>query len=119
MRISLHELIGVNCESVDDGNKIYQLIFPEIREGRVVEIDFTGTKALLTPFLNAAFGKLFNFFEKDRIMRSLDFCNISAGHLKKTNEFIDYVDRMDADKAARELLQALHDEDSLQDNGIM
>ena len=65
MRIHLHELIGNNCESVDEGNRFYQLIFPEIKEGRIVEIDFTGIQVLLTPFLNAAFGKLLDFFEKD------------------------------------------------------
>ena len=119
MRISLNELIGENCESLDDGNKIYRLIFSEIKEGRIVEIDFSNIKVLLTPCLNAAFGKLFDFFEKDRIMRSLDFRNISAEHLKKMNEFIDYVGRMDADKSAREFLQDLHDEDSLQDDGLM
>lgn len=119
MRIELNELVGEKCESVDDGNKVYQLIFAEIREVRSVEINFAGINSILTPFMNAAFGRLFDFYEKDRIMGSLDFQNISVEHLKKMNKFIDYVDRMDSDKAAREFLQDLHDEDSLNLDGLM
>ena len=81
----------------------------------------------VTPSMNAGADALgprlgengFGGFEKDRIMRSLDFCNISAEHLKKMNEFIDYVERIDTDKTAREFLQDLHDEDSLHDDGLM
>ncbi len=119
MRIKLNELVGENCQSVDEGKKVYELILPQIREGRAIEIDFAHIKTLLTPFLNTAFGKLFDFFDKDRIMGSLRFCNISPEHLKKVNELIDYVDGRDTDKIARETLQELYDEDNLLDDGLM
>lgn len=119
MRIKLCESIGENCQSVDEGKMVHGMILQEMREGRSVEIDFSGVKMILTPFLNMAFGKLFDFFDKNRIMSALQFRNISAEHLKKVNELIDYVDGLDSDKIARETLEELYGEDSLSDDGLM
>lgn len=119
MRITLNELIGEHCQSVDQGQKLYRLIFPIIKEREGVEIDFAQVQSVLTPFLNAAFGKLFDFFHKDQLISLLSFRNISPEHLKKVNEYLDYVDRMDSDKLARETLEDMYEEDRLRDDGLM
>lgn len=115
MRIKLLDLCGKDCCSVGEGQKLYQLIFPEIRKGSLVELDFEGIESLLTPFLNTGFGRLFDYFDKDTIIQKIIFCHISPKFLKKVNEFLDRADRMDTDKVHRETMEELFEEDSMED----
>ena len=51
MKINLVDSIGVNCSSIDDGREFFNLVYPELKEKKSVEVDFTGVKSILTPFL--------------------------------------------------------------------
>ena len=44
--------------TVEDGEKVYRLIHPELLAGQRVELDFTGVKVFATPFFNHSIGKL-------------------------------------------------------------
>lgn len=115
MKVTLSELIGNNCESIDDGRKLYQVIHPEIVKGASVELDFSGVENIITPFLNACLGKLLDLFEKETIMERLVLCNISEDHLKRINEYIDRKDQQNLDATTRELMADLFEEDELGD----
>ena len=77
LRIYLKNEIGVSCASIDDGNKFLQLISPELAKGSTIEVDFEGVKQVLTPFLNASFGKLLQHFGKDQTMALVNIRNVS------------------------------------------
>lgn len=89
MKIRLVELVGPRCQGLDDGKKLYDLIFPEIKNGRSVELDFSDVELVFSPFLMGAIGKLLNHFEKDTIMQRLVLGPISEEHLKTVNDFLD------------------------------
>ena len=115
MKIVLSERIGKRCVSLEDGLNLYSDLFSRLKERERVDIDFNSVEKVYTPFLNGAFGGLFNFFDKDYILSCLSFCKISTEHLNKINEFIDDIDRQATDQKLRETLRKFYDEDSLLD----
>ena len=58
MKYKVYELIGENCMSQQDGQKIYNLIHPQLQAGKSVELDFTGVRRLLSVFFNLAIAQL-------------------------------------------------------------
>ena len=118
LRVFLEKKVGENCASLDDGAKILQLISPEIVKGSTVELDFKGVKSILTPFLNACFGKLLERFGKEPTMTHVVMRNISAEFLVRINGFIDRKDIEFTKSSDREILQELFDEDDLTDTSL-
>ncbi len=116
MKIKMAELIGEKCESIDDGDKLYQMLISELRNGRAVELDFTDVETVITPFMNASFGKLLDLFEKETLMEKLILCHITADHLRRVNEFIDFKHKKNLEITTRELMQDLFAEDELGDD---
>ena len=74
---NIRNLVGGICITPDDGQKVYDLIHPELIAGNLVELDFTGVDIIAPPFLNAAIGELL----KDLQPEDLD-------HLLKVSDLI-------------------------------
>ena len=115
LRVLLEKTVGQNCASIDDGAKVFELILPELVKNLTVEIDFKGVKLMLTPFLNACFGKLLEHFGKEKIMTNVSIRNVSEDFLRRINEFIDRKDKEYTKSSEQEILQELFDEDGLTD----
>ena len=117
MKIELAKLIGENCLALNDGQRLFQIIFPEIKNGTTVVLDFTNVKKLLTPFLRESLGKLFKYFSKETILQRINFSNITPEDLQRINLFIDSEDRLDTSKLNRATLEDAFDEDIITDDG--
>ena len=115
MRVQIEEVVGENCESIDDGSKLYQAIYKELQSGAAVELDFTGVRSVITPFLNASIGKLLDLYEKETLMEKLVLCHISQDHLRRVNEFIDFRHKMNSEKTTLEMMKELFEEDDMGD----
>ena len=118
LRILLEKTVGQNCSSIDDGAKVFELISPELVKDLTVEVDFKGVKFMLTPFLNACFGKLLEHFGKEKIMTNVAIRNVSEDFLRRINEFIDRKDKEYTQSSEQEILQELFDEDGLIDTSV-
>ncbi|MEK9628037.1 MAG: STAS-like domain-containing protein [Nitrospinota bacterium] len=118
MRIKLVSTIGVNCSSIDDGREFFEQIYPELKEGRSVEVDFEGVESVLTPFLHNSIGKLLDYLGKESVMERLNFCNISQEQLKRVNNYIDRTEQQQIQSDSRESLMELFEEDELGDMGL-
>ena len=88
LRVFLEKMVGENCASIDDGEKVLQLIRPELIKGFAVELDFENVKLVLTPFLNTCFGKLLEQFGRELIMTHVSMRNTSDEFLQRINNFI-------------------------------
>ncbi len=118
MKIKLADSIGVNCSSIDDGQVLFDKVYPELKERRSVEIDFTGVNSILTPFLRNSIGRMLDFLGKEVVMERLVFCNISQEQLKLVNNYIDRTDQQQTQNDSRESLMELFEEDELGDLGL-
>jgi len=115
MRIQLQDMFGPKCVALGDGHKLFDEVYPHLKEKKSVELDFTGIDTLFSPFLMGCIGKLFNYFEKETLMQRLVPCNISQENLKTFNEFLDRADRQDTEQVDRETMESLFEEDELGD----
>ena len=76
MNLNIHELIGENCITLEDGQKIYELIHPELSVGHLVELDFGGVGVFASPFFNAAIGRLLKDIKSEDLNRLLSVINL-------------------------------------------
>jgi STAS-like domain of unknown function (DUF4325) len=115
MRVQLNEMIGSECVSLDQGEKVYRLLLGELKEQRTVEVDFQEVQTLFSPFLMGCMGKLLGHFEKEILMQRLTLCNISPDHLKTVNEFIDRAEAQSTEQENLQTMKDLFEEDELGD----
>ena len=78
MKTLVHDIIGENCITIDDGQKIYNTIHPELAAGRPVELDFDRVEIFASPFFNAAIGQLLKDIEPDALNRLLAFFGLNS-----------------------------------------
>ena len=118
LRLLLEKAVGKNCSSIDDGERVLNLIRPELTKGFTVELDFEGVKLVLTPFLNTCFGKLLEQFGREVTMTHVSMRNISDELLQRINNFINRKEEEFSQSRDRKLLQEIFDEDGLADSGL-
>ncbi len=73
----IHQIIGEFCMTPDQGQKVYRLIYPKLIANRPVELDFTGVKICIPPFLNFALGQLFKDIQPDALNHLLKISNLN------------------------------------------
>jgi hypothetical protein len=54
----VHETVGVDAITLDDGQSIYERIKPELAAGHEVALDFDGVSVFASPFFNQRPAKL-------------------------------------------------------------
>ena len=118
MNINLVSFISAKCASIDDGQIFFKQVYPEIKEGRSVKVDFEGVELILTPFLHQSIGRLLEYFGKETVMEKLVLCNISRDQLKQVNNYIDRTEQQQFQSDSRETLMELFEEDELGDSGL-
>jgi len=89
MKLIVRELAGENCISYEDGQKIYDLIHPELQAGRSVELDFSDIRVLVSLFLNAAIGRLLADIPADDLNRLLTVSNLPPGGRERLKRVIE------------------------------
>jgi len=73
---NIRNLVGGICITPDDGQKVYDLIHPELIAGNLVELDFTGVDIIAPPFLNAAIGEVLKDLQPEDLDRFLKVSNL-------------------------------------------
>lgn len=58
MTLKVKEITGINCISLSDGQAVYERIYPELKAGKAILLDFEGIRVFASPFFNAAVGQL-------------------------------------------------------------
>lgn len=61
----------------DDGNKVYEQIFQNLSRGNSVVLNFEGITVMITAFLNAAIGKLYEHFDSETLNEHLKLENVA------------------------------------------
>jgi STAS-like domain of unknown function (DUF4325) len=66
--VSIAKIVdGGICVSTEDGNKVHQVVYNEIKKGNRVKLSFSGVTRMTTAFLNAALGQLYGEFSEAEI----------------------------------------------------
>ncbi len=78
MNINIKDVIGERCITAEDGQKLHDLIEPEILKGNNVLLDFKGVIHYTAVFLCTAIGQLFKHPElREKLNELLPLNNIT------------------------------------------
>lgn len=69
MKILVHQVVGKDCATIEDGRRLYKEFLPELRAGREVELDFNGVQVASASFFNASLGFLLQDFKPQELSR--------------------------------------------------
>jgi hypothetical protein len=86
---NIHNLVGGICITPDDGEKVYDLIYPELLAGNAVELDFAGVNIIAPPFLNPAIGRLLKDIQPEDLDRLLKVSNLIPLGMRLMEEVIE------------------------------
>jgi hypothetical protein len=94
MRIVVREVINERGKNSEEAQKVHDLISPALARGEQVEVDFEGSRALCTPFLNIAIGQLLGDHPLERVrsllrVQGLDdlYCRILDRVIEKSHRY--------------------------------
>src|SRR4030067_2544821 len=76
MKIDIQKMVGENCITLEDGQKVFDLIHPELLAGHIVELDFTNVTVFASPFFNAAIGRLLKDIKPEDLNHLLKITNL-------------------------------------------
>jgi STAS-like domain of unknown function (DUF4325) len=76
--VTVSQLIGNYGITLDDGDILYNVLYPSLQEGQSVTVDFQGVAIFASPFFNAAIGRLLANFSADFLKENLKPINLSA-----------------------------------------
>jgi hypothetical protein len=63
--------------SSDDGESVYNNIIEAIKEGFIVDLDFSNITLMTTAFLNTAIGQLYSIYSSEELNMSLKLKNVA------------------------------------------
>jgi hypothetical protein len=87
--------------STDDGQKVFDKITAAFKAGRAVDLSFANHENLISSFLNAAIGQLYDgSYDEDFLARRLSFVDISADDRLMLDRIIDNAKRYFANRDA-------------------
>lgn len=67
MHLIIKDIIGPRCITQEDGQRIYKMIYPVLKQDQEVYLDFSGTIAFGTAFFNYAAGQLLRDMEPEHL----------------------------------------------------
>lgn len=75
--INISQQLGTNdILSVEDGEKLYEIIKPLLENGEVVEMSFAGIKGFTFAFINSTLSRLIMELEYDNVISSIRLVDI-------------------------------------------
>lgn len=102
MNINIFEVTGKAALSMQNGDKIYEIIKSNIGKGEEIDLDFAQVKIFATPFFNASLGRLASEYNTENLLKIIKVINIpkngedliktsmeSSEEIKKSEEYQD------------------------------
>lgn len=89
MELIIKDLVGENCVTMDDGQKVYNIIFPKLSAGEKIELNFSGVEVLASPFLNSAIGQLLKNIPETKLKSLLKAKNITTSSFEVLQRVIE------------------------------
>jgi CRISPR/Cas system CSM-associated protein Csm2 small subunit len=118
VNVKILEEVGRQCLSLDQGERLYRILQPALKNKETVQLDFSGVENMLTPFLHAAIGKLLDLYGTEAVLAQVSPVNITREHLQRFNNYVDRRGRENDKADARGFLEEAFGEDELGDTGL-
>ena len=107
IRYNIRNLISAICITLNDGQKVYDLIHAELVVGHPVELDFAGVKIIAAPFLNKAIGQLYQDIQPEDLKRLLRVYNLNSAGMQLLDIVMENSRRYYSDQEYRKAVEAV------------
>ena len=77
MKYDIHAIVGKNGMTSQDGQKVYDAIYPELKAGHQIELDFAEVEIFASPFFNFAIGQLLKDISTDYLNQLLKVSHLN------------------------------------------
>ncbi len=81
MNVEIKTLVGDSCVTSEDGQRVYDVIYPKLAAGESVCLNFSNIRVFASPFFNFAIGQLLKDLEPDALNQLLKVEKITADGL--------------------------------------
>jgi len=109
MELKIREMIGARCIVKDDGQRLYDAIYPALKKGDMVTLDFEGVTQFASPFFNFAIGQLLRDIAIDMLRGLLTIVNLIPDGRRVVDRVIENASRyntnLDYKKIVDDILQ--------------
>ena len=78
MKIEIKILVGDSCVTSEDGQHVYDEIYPKLAASESVCLNFSGVRVFASPFFNFAIGQLLKDLEPENLNQLLQVENITS-----------------------------------------
>ncbi len=82
MKYNIHAIVGKNGMTSQDGQQVYDAIYPELKAGHPVELDFAEVEIFASPFFNFAIGQLVKDIQTDTLNNLLKVSHLNSVGMK-------------------------------------
>jgi STAS-like domain of unknown function (DUF4325) len=110
MRYIVSKITGEFALSFDDGQQLFDLIFPQLLTGQTVELDFAGVTSVSTAFFNVAIGQLLQDIHFDTLNEKLVIENLSPYGKTVLSQVIENAKPYYSDPAYRQAVDTVMEE---------
>lgn len=93
MDIKVAELVGARALTLEDGNRLHDLILPPLKTSTGVRLDFQGVTDVSTAFLNTAVGQLYAEVPASDLREFLKIENLSESAERSLEKVLTYARR--------------------------
>ena len=107
MKLNIREMIGIRCIIKDDGQRVYEAIYPSLQKGESVILDFTGVTQFASPFFNFAIGQLLRDFSVDSLRQILTIENLVPDGRAVVDRVIENASRYHTDIDYQKVVDAI------------
>ncbi len=110
IEVNIYSIVGNSfCVDAEDGEKVFEALKKILEQNNKAVISFLNVEMLTSAFLNTAVGRLYGFFDYEKIKASLSVKNISDDDrllLKKVTDTAKayYKDKKKIEKIEDEIL---------------
>lgn len=71
INVEIRNFVGERCVTSQDGQRVYEKIYPKLVAGEKIRLDFEGVTVFASPFFNFAIGQLLKDLKPDDLNRLL------------------------------------------------
>ena len=107
MKLTILDLTGEYAIASKDGERLFGLLYPRLKAGELVVLDFAGVRVFASPFFNASVGRLLQDFRIEDLDRHLQYPNLTGLGLTVLKKVLKNADQYYRNPKAREALDDL------------
>lgn len=106
----IYDITGEYATDSESGQRVYELIYPQLLSSNSVELDFDGVGVLASAFFNFAIGQLLKDIAPEKLNELLDIRNLSPHGTSILERVIENAERYYSDNRYRQAVDAALEE---------